>query len=315
MLRYIGLRLISILPVAGVVVVIVFLLLHLAPGDPAALIAGENATAEQIAQVRERLRLDEPLYVQFGIWLADLAEFNLGRSVFSDMPVTRLIGQRIEPTLMLAATTTVLTVLFAVPLGVLAAWRARTLADRGVILLSVAGFSVPVFVIGYALVYVFSIKLQWLPVQGYKPLSDGLWQCLRHLVLPSIALALVLSALVARVTRAAMLEILDEDYIRTARAKGARMPRVLLLHALKNAGVPVMTVIGIGVASLIGGVVVTESVFNIPGMGRLTIDAILRRDYPVVQGVMLVFAGILILVNLVVDLSYALFDPRVRYQA
>lgn len=313
MVRYILLRILSVIPIACAVILVVFLLLHLAPGDPAALIAGDGATLDQIERMRQRLRLDDPLHVQFGIWLGDLAAFNLGRSVFSDMPVTRLIGQRIEPTLMLAAATMTLTILFAVPLGVIAAHRARTAVDRGIILFSVAGFSIPVFVVGYALIYVFSIKLQWLPVQGYRPLADGLLQCLRYLVLPSIALAMLFSALVARVTRAAMLEILDEDYIRTAKAKGARTPRVLLLHALKNAGVPVMTVIGIGIASLIGGVVVTESVFNIPGMGRLTIDAILRRDYPVVQGVMLVFAFILIIINLLVDLSYALFDPRIRY--
>lgn len=313
MLGYIAYRLLSTIPVVGVVVVVIFLLLHLAPGDPAALIAGEGASMEQIELVRQRLHLDEPLYVQFGMWVAQVATLDLGQSVFSELPVSRLIGQRIEPTLMLAATTMLLTILVAVPLGVLAAWRARTTVDRGVVVLSVVGFSVPVFVIGYALIYVFAVKLRWLPVQGYKPLADGLFVCLRHLILPSVALTLVFTALVARVTRAAMLEILDDDYIRTARAKGARTPRVLLLHALKNAGVPVMTVIGIGFAALVGGVVVTESVFNIPGMGRLTIDAILHRDYPVVQGVMLAFSLALIVINLLVDLSYALFDPRIRY--
>ena len=313
MLRYVALRLLAVIPVVAVVVVGVFLLLHLAPGDPAAMIAGEGATAEQIALVRARLYLDEPLYVQFGIWLSSLASLDLGQSVFSELPVTRLIGQRIEPTLMLALTTTILTILYAVPLGVVAAWRARTAVDRGVIGLSVFGFSVPVFIIGYVLIYVFALKLRWLPVQGYKPLSAGLLDCVRTLVLPSVALALVFGALLARVTRAAMLEILDEDYVRTARAKGAGTPRVLLLHALKNAGVPIVTVIGIGFAALIGGVVVTESVFNIPGVGRLTVDAILHRDYPVVQGMLLVFSGMLIAVNLVVDLSYGLFDPRIRY--
>ena len=313
MLRYIAIRLLSVVPVVGVVVVVIFLLLHLAPGDPAAMIAGESASIEQIDRVRKELRLDEPLHVQFAIWMTNLASFDLGRSVFYGLPVTQLIGQRIEPTLMLATTTMTLTILFAVPLGVIAAWRARTGVDRAVIMLSVASFSTPVFIVGYVLIYIFAIQLQWLPVQGYRPLSGGLGPCLRHLILPSTALALVFSALVSRVTRAAMLEILDEDYIRTARAKGARMPRVLLLHALKNAGVPIMTVIGIGFAALIGGVVVTESVFNIPGMGRLTIDAILQRDYPVVQGVMLTFSIVLIAINLLVDLSYSLFDPRIRY--
>lgn len=313
MFRYVALRLMSVVPVIALVVVIVFLLLHLAPGDPATLVAGENASPEQVALVRLRLHLDEPFLTQFWLWVRHLAVLDLGNSIFSNQPVTKLIGQRIEPTLMLAITTTLLTVLFAVPAGVFAAWKANSAADRGVMVMSVAGFSVPVFVLGYALIYLFAIKLHWLPVQGYKPLAAGLWPCLRGLVLPSIALAMVFSALVSRVTRAAMLDILSEDYIRTAQAKGAGTPRVLLLHALKNAGVPIMTVIGIGFAGLIGGVVVTESVFNIPGMGRLTVDAIMHRDYPVVQGVMLTFSAVLIGINLLVDLSYSLFDPRIRY--
>lgn len=313
MLKYLGFRLASVVPIVAFVVVVVFSLLHLAPGDPAALVAGENASPEQVALIRQRLHLDDPLYVQFGQWLAHLAELDLGRSIFSNQPVAKLIGQRIEPTLLLALLTTLLTILFAVPAGVVAAWRARSWVDRGVMAMSVSGFSVPVFVIGYGLIYLFSIKLMWFPVQGYKPLAAGLGECLRSLFLPSVALALVFSALVARVTRAAMLEILNEGYVRTARAKGAKPPRVLLLHALKNAGVPVVTVLGIGFAALLGGVVVTESVFNIPGMGRLTVDAIVHRDYPIVQGVMLVFALVLIAINLLVDLSYALFDPRIRY--
>jgi len=313
MLKYVGVRVLAVLPVVALVVVIVFLLLHLAPGDPAALVAGENASPEQVALIRQRLHLDEPILTQFWLWVRHLALLDLGNSIFSNQPVTKLIAQRIEPTLMLAATTTLLTVAFAVPAGVIAAWKNNTPVDRGVMVMSVAGFSVPVFVLGYALMYVFSIKLHWLPVQGYKPLAVGFWACLRSLVLPSIALALVFSALVARVTRAAMLDILSEDYIRTAAAKGARTPRVLLMHALKNAGVPIVTVIGIGFAGLIGGVVVTESVFNIPGIGRLTVDAIAHRDYPVVQGVILAFSGVLIGINLLVDLSYSLFDPRIRY--
>ncbi len=314
MLKYVGLRLVAVIPVVAFVVVAVFLLLHLAPGDPAALIAGENASPQQVALIRARLHLDEPLLAQFWMWLAHLGTLDLGNSIFSNQPVARLIAQRIEPTLMLAIATTVLTVLFAVPAGVFAAWKSGSTLDRGVMLMSVSGFSIPVFVIGYALIYVFAIQLHWLPVQGYKPLAGGLWPCLRSLLLPSIALALLFSALVARVARATVLEILSEDYIRTAQAKGARTPRVLLLHALKNAGVPIVTVIGLGFASLIGGMVVTESVFNIPGMGRLTVDAIMHRDYPVVQGVMLTFSVVLIVVNLLVDLSYSLFDPRIRYR-
>ena len=313
MLRYVVLRLLSAIPVMAVVVVVVFLLLHLAPGDPAAMVAGDVASPGQIALIRAHLRLDEPLPVQFGIWLGHLLSLDLGTSVFSDLPVTRLIGQRIEPTLMLALITTVLATLYAVPLGILAAWRARTAVDRSVIGLSIAGFSIPVFIIGYALMYVFALKLGWLPVQGYRPLSEGVLECLRTLVLPSTALAVVFGAILSRVTRAAMLEVLEEDFIRTARAKGAGTVRILVAHALRNAGMPVVTIIGIGFASLIGGVVVTESVFNIPGIGRLTVEAILHRDYPVVQGTLLVFSGALVIVNLLVDLAYGGLDPRVRY--
>lgn len=313
MLQYMGKRFLTLVPLVAFVVIVVFLLLHLAPGDPAALVAGENATPEQIQKIRVELHLDEPLYIQFGLWVKNLASFDLGVSVFSHQPVTRLIGHRIEPTVMLAVMTTILTVLLAIPMGVFAALRVGTWMDRFVSVFSVFGFSVPVFVIGYSLMYVFAIELHWLPVQGYKPLADGIWGSIRSLILPSVSLALLFCALVARVTRATMLEILNEDYIRTARAKGARTFRVVLLHGLKNAGPPIMTVIGIGFAGLIGGVVVTESVFNIPGMGRLTIDAILHRDYPVVQGVMLVFSIMLIVINLLVDLSYSLFNPQIKY--
>ena len=226
--------------------------------------------------------------------------------------MTRLIAQRVEPTIVLALTTLLLTVAIAVPLGVVAAWRANGWVDRGIMAFAVLGFSVPVFAIGYLLVYFFAVKLRWFPVQGYKALSDGLLATLHSVTLPSISLALVFAALIARVTRASMLEVLNENYIRTARAKGLGMFRTLVVHALKSSGVPVVTVIGIGLATLVGGVVVTESVFNIPGIGRLTVDAITRRDYPVVQGVILFFSVTLIVINLLVDLTYPLFDPRVR---
>jgi peptide/nickel transport system permease protein len=313
MLRYVALRLISTVPVLAFVLLLAFFLLHLAPGDPAALIAGDSATPAQVDAIRAQLHLNEPLSTQLWIWLVDLAHFDLGRSVFSNLPVTDLIMQRIEPTLMLAISTTILAVLIAVPLGVIAAYRARTGIDRAVIGLAVAGYSVPVFVIGYCLVFVFAVRLHWLPVQGYQPLSGGIAGTLRSLALPTVALALLYIGLIARVTRATMLEVLDEDYIRTARAKGALTLRIVGIHALKNAGPPVVTVIGIGFASLIGGVVVTETVFNIPGLGRLTAEAVLRRDYPLVQGVLLTFAVMLVLINLVVDLTYPLFDPRIRY--
>lgn len=312
MARFLFWRLLSTIPVMLTVLVVIFLLIHIGPGDPAAALGGDSATPEQIAQIRERLHLDQPLPVQFLIYLRQLASLDLGVSVFSNKPVTELILQRAEPTFMLALCTTLLAVIVAVPAGTYAARRAGKVGDYVIMGLSVLAFSVPVFVIGYLLMQFFAIQLRWLPVQGYKPLSAGLWACLQSLALPTLALTCLFAALVARITRATMLDVLAQDYIRTARAKGAGNMRILFVHALKNIGVPVITVVGTSFATLLGGVVVTESVFNIPGAGRLTVEAILTRDYPVVQGVMLVFAVILVLVNLLVDLSYSLFDPRVQ---
>ncbi|WP_319529707.1 ABC transporter permease [uncultured Cohaesibacter sp.] len=312
MFRYIAGRILAAIPIICLVAIFIFSLVHLTPGDPALLLAGDNASTEQVEAIRERLHLDQPLIVQFGIWAGDALQLDLGDSIYSGQPVSRLIAQRLEPSMMLAIVTLTLTVLIAIPLGVVAAWRANGFLDRAIMGFAVLGFSVPVFAIAYMLVYVFAVKLRWFPVQGYKPLSDGVLTTLHSLALPSFALALVFAALIARVTRAAMLEALSENFTRTARAKGLGVFRILVVHALKSAGVPVVTVVGIGFAALVGGMVVTESVFNIPGVGRLTVDAITRRDYPLVQGVILFFSALLILINLVVDLSYALFDPRVR---
>jgi peptide/nickel transport system permease protein len=263
--------------------------------------------------VRAKLGLDRPVLEQFVLWLYRLAQGDLGVSIFSNLPVTRLIAQRIEPTLALTLSTLLVAVCLAIPLGVLAAWKARSLSDRVVMAFAVLGFATPTFLVGYGLIFVFSVKLGWLPVQGYRPISEGFGPFVETLILPSLALGMAYMALIARITRAAMLEVLSEDYIRTANAKGLTTRRVLMLHALKNASVPIVTVIGIGIALLISGVVITETVFNIPGLGRLTVDAVLKRDYPIVQGLILVFAGVKVLVNLVVDLSYAALDPRIRY--
>ena len=313
MLAYVARRLASTVVVMAIVGVFVFMLLHLSPGDHAAIIAGDNATPEQIAGIRRRLGLEDPLPVQFLRWSAAVLSGDLGISIFSNEPVMKLIGQRIEPTLSLALTTLVVAVTLAVSFGVMAAWRAGSFVDRALMVVSVAGFSVPVFVVGYLLIYVFAIWLRWLPVQGYAPIAGGLWPWLERLILPSITLGLAYVALIARITRASMLEVLAEDYIRTARAKGVATRPMLLKHALKNAGVPIDTVIGIGVALLIGGVVITETVFNIPGVGRLVVDAISKRDYPIIQGVILLFSGVYVLVNLAVDLAYTVLDPRIRY--
>lgn len=312
MLRYAAARLLAGIPTLFLVSVFIFSLIHLTPGDPAVLLAGDNATPEQVDAIRSRLNLDLPLWQQFGIWFGDMLQLDLGASVYSGKPVTELIGQRIEPTLVLSVVTMIVTLLIAIPLGAVAAWHANSAIDRLAMGFAVIGFSVPVFAIAYVLVYFFAVRWRIFPVQGYKWLSDGVLSCLHSVTLPSIALALVFSALIARVTRASVLDVLGENYIRTAHAKGLAAPRILFVHALNSAGVPVITVVGIGFATLIGGVVVTESVFNIPGIGRLTVDAITRRDYPVIQGVILFFSVALIGINLAVDLAYALIDPRVR---
>ncbi|MGF7055794.1 peptide/nickel transport system permease protein [Bosea sp. OAE752] len=313
MLAYIVKRILATIPVMLVVALTVFSLLFLAPGDPATMIAGDQASAADIDRIRQSLGLDQSFLVQFGSWLWRLAHFDLGNSVFTGQPVTSLMAERVGPTLSVMLLTLILSIAIAVPLGVVAAWKSGSWIDRAIMSVSVVGFSVPLFVVGYILAWVFALKLQWLPPQGYTPLSEGVWPWLQRLILPAITLGFVYIVLIARITRASMLEVLQQDYVRTARAKGLGPRKVLFLHALKNGAVPVITVIGIGFAALIGGTVVTETVFTIPGMGRLTVDAILRRDYPVIQGLVLVFSFVYVLVNLAVDLIYTLVDPRIRY--
>jgi peptide/nickel transport system permease protein len=317
MLRFLTQRLLALIPVLLVVAVVVFLILRLTPGDPAAVIAGNSATVDDIERIREQLGLTKPILAQFWIWFSGVLQGDLGFSFFQNKPVIELIAQRLEPTLSLAAGTMLLSVLIAVPLGTLAAWRMGGWLDRLLSGFAVAGFSIPVFVVAYVLIYVFAIQLHWLPVQGYRRLfgaggtSIGAWAY--QLVLPWLSLATIYVALIARVTRASVSEALTEDYIRTARAKGLQESAVLLRHALANAAVPIVTVIGLGVALLIGGVVVTETVYAIPGLGSLTVDAVLNRDFPVIQGVVLFFSVLYVLVNLAVDISYLFLDPRIRY--
>lgn len=314
MLNYVLVRILSTIPVMGVVALFVFILLRLAPGDPAAVIAGDYATAEDVERIRQQLGLSDPILIQFFRWLGGLLQGDLGTSIFSNQPVSLLISQRLEPTLLLAFTTIVFSVLVAVPMGTIAAYRSGHLIDRIVMFFSVGGFSIPVFVLGYILIYVFSMTLKILPVQGYKsPFEEGLGLFLAHITLPTLTLSVIFIALISRMTRASVMEVLEEDYIRTARAKGQSEYKVLLSHALRNAAVPIATVIGIGIALLIGGVVVTESVYNIPGLGRLVLDAVLARDYPIIQGLMLFFSLIYIFINLIIDLCYTFLDPRIRY--
>jgi peptide/nickel transport system permease protein len=313
MLAYIIRRILATIPVMAVVALFVFSLLYIAPGDPAAVIAGDQATPADVERIRQSLGLDRPFAIRFGEWVWQILHADLGTSIFTNLPVAAMIAQRIEPTLSLMAVTLIFSVSIAVPIGVMAAWKADTIIDRAIMTFAVLGFSVPVFVIGYLLAYIFALRLDWLPVQGYTPLSEGLWPWLENLILPALALGCVYVALIARITRAAMLEVLQQDYIRTARAKGTGQTTILFVHALKNAAVPIVTVIGIGIALLIGGAVVTETVFAIPGVGRLTVDAILRRDYPVIQGIVLLFSFVYVFINLLIDLLYTVLDPRIRY--
>jgi peptide/nickel transport system permease protein len=313
MTAYIVRRLLAVLPVMATVAVFVFFLLRLTPGDPAAIIAGEDATAEAINGVREKLGLNRPVLEQFALWLGRIVQGDLGTSIFSNLPVSRLILQRVEPTLALTLSTLVVAVCLAIPIGVIAAWKTHKWPDRAVMVFAVLGFALPGFLVAYVLIYIFAVQLNWLPVQGYRPIGEGFWPFLEGLILPSFALGVTYMALIARITRASMLEVLSQDYIRTANSKGLQTRRVLLLHALKNAGVPIITVIGLGIALLISGVVITETVFNIPGLGRLTVDAVLKHDYPIVQGLIIVFAGVKVIVNLAIDISYVFLDPRIRY--
>ena len=313
MLAYFLRRVLATIPVVLMVALFVFSLLYIAPGDPAAIITGDQATPADVDRIREGLGLDRPFLIRFFDWLWGVARGDLGVSIFTNLPVSHMIRQRIEPTVSLMILTLILSLSTAIPMGVIAAWKHGTLIDRFVMMLAVFGFSTPVFVVGYLLAYIFALQLDWLPVQGFTSISQGLGPFLRNLILPAVALGLIYMALIARITRATMLDVLSQDYVRTAKAKGVAQKGILFVHALKNAAVPIVTIVGIGFAALIGGAVVTESVFAIPGLGRLTVDAILRRDYPVIQGVVLLFSFIYVLVNLAVDLLYTVFDPRIRY--
>lgn len=313
MLAYIARRILTTVPVVVMVAIVIFALLRLTPGDPAAVIAGDDASPAQLEAIRTQMGLNLPIYEQFFQWTGNLLQGNLGTSLLSNTPVTALIADRMGPTIALAIATLSFTLLIAIPIGVTAAWRHGKITDRFVMILSVLGFSIPTFVVGYILIYIFSMKLGWFPVQGYRDLDSGFYEFARRLTLPTIALSTVYTALIARITRSSVIEVMNEDFVRTARAKGVKESTVLLRHALRNAAVPIVTVVGIGAASLIGGVVVTESVFNIPGLGRLVVEAVLARDYPIIQGVILLFSLTYIVINLIVDVLYTVFDPRITY--
>ncbi|WP_241082026.1 ABC transporter permease [Achromobacter xylosoxidans] len=313
MLAYIVRRLLATIPIIIIVAILIFAMLRLTPGDPATIIAGDDASAVQLENIRSSMGLDKPISIQLLVWCSQLLQGDLGVSLISGNPVTAMIHDRIGPTIALSLLTIVLTLTVAIPLGISAAWNQGRFLDRWIMGGSVVGFSVPTFVISYVLIYIFSIKLGWFPVQGYRPLTDGFSSFILRLILPACALSAVYVALIARITRSSIIEVMNEDFIRTARAKGALERNVFLRHALRNAAVPIVTIVGIAIGSLLSGVVVTESVFNLPGLGRLVVEAVLARDYPVIQGLILLFSLLFILINLVVDLLYTVFDPRIRY--
>jgi peptide/nickel transport system permease protein len=307
-------RVLAVIPVMVVVATIAFVLIHLAPGDPAHVIAGPDATQEDVAKIRRQLGLDESLPVQLVRFYGRLLTGDLGTSIFLRRPVLEAVLDRLEPTLLLTLWGTLIAVLVGVPTGVISARYHNSLIDQSFMGVALIALSVPNFLLGLLMILCFGVWLGWLPVAGYVPLESGLWRHLRSIVMPCLALGLVQSAFIARITRSSMLDVLREQYILAGRAKGLSEPNVVYRHALKNAIIPTLTVIGINIALLIGGAVVIETVFNIPGVGRLIISAVLRRDYPVIQGVVLLIAVAYTMVNLAVDLAYLALDPRIRYR-
>jgi peptide/nickel transport system permease protein len=291
----------------------VFLLLYLTPGDPVSVILGPDASPQQVAELRQRLGLDQPVLVQVVRWFGRLLVGDLGQSIYLNRPVLQTLLERAEPTLMLTLLATLFAILLGLPIGIVSATRAGSWADLGAMLVAMGGISMPSFWVGLNLIFVFAVVLGVFPVAGYQPLSRGLWENLRYLALPAVTLGFAQAALLARMSRSMMLDVLREDYVRTARAKGLAERTVVLVHALKNAMVPLVTVMGLTFAILMGGAVITEQVFNIPGLGRLLVQSVLRRDYPVVQGIVLVIAFNYVAINLLVDILYGFFDPRVRH--
>ena len=310
---YILRRILATIPVMLIVAVLVFVLLQVAPGDPADLLSNENTPEDQVEKIRARMGLDRPIPVQLFFWLRNLLQGDLGNSVFSNKPVTGLLAQRAIPTISLAVLIEIVAIGLGVPLGTIAAWKQGSLFDRAIMVFASLSFAVPGFFLGFIVIWVFALKFPILPAGGYVPPSEDLFTFFKHLVLPSVAAGLIVMALITRMTRSSVLEVLREDYVRTARAKGLSENAVLIRHALKNAALPIITVIGLGLAGLLSGVVVIEQVFAIPGFGRLMVDGIVKRDYPIIQGAILVTAAIFVLVNLIIDASYALFDPKIRY--
>lgn len=314
MAKYVVGRLISLLPVLLVVGVTSFLLIHLTPGDPAAAMLGPAATTEQIEELRHQMGLDKPLLMQFIVWIGGVLRGDLGTSYYLARPVLTVINDRIPVTLTLAIAAQILALGIALPAGILSAIKQNSLWDRGAMIVALLGVSMPNFWLALNLVLLFAVAIPWFPVQGYVALNEGLWDSLRHLFLPAVSLGFMQAALIARMTRSSMLDVLRSDFVRTARAKGLAERIVINKHALKNAINPILTAAGVSFVVLLGGAVVIETVFGYPGVGRLVVDSVMRRDYPVIQGAVLYIAAMNVFVNLVVDIMYVYFDPRLRYE-
>jgi peptide/nickel transport system permease protein len=310
---YIIRRLIMLIPVMLIVGIVVFMLIHITPGDPAAVMLGDRATGEQIEQLRESMGLNEPLAVQFVEWFSNALRLDFGDSFFLDMPVTEALRERAQPTLLLTTYALLIEILIGVPCGVIAAIRRNSILDRFLMVLSIAGAAIPTFFLGIVLILIFAVELQWLPSGGYVPIQEDPQEHFKSMILPAFCLGFSAAGLLARLVRSSMLDVMRDDYIRTAMAKGLRFRKVITGHALRNALIPAVTVIGYSMGALLGGAVVTETVFTIPGMGRLVVQSIARRDYPLIQGAIMLTAGIYVLVNLLVDILYVYIDPRIRY--
>jgi peptide/nickel transport system permease protein len=313
MRAYLAARLLSLIPVLLVVAVVIFLLIRLTPGDPARVLAGEDATPEQIRLLRQDMGLEGPLPIQFARWLGRAVQGDLGRSLFNRFPVRRIIGQHVGPTLMLSGMAVAVALCIGIPLGVISAVYRNSWWDQAGLALAMLGAAVPTFWLGLSLIVVFAVNLGWLPSSGFRPLSEGVLRSLGYLILPALTLGVPSSALIIRFVRSSLLDVIATDYVRTARAKGLGERLVIFRHAFRNALVPILTVVGLTFAALMGGAVVTETVFAIPGIGQLVVQSVLRRDYPVIQGVTLVVATSYVMINLLVDLLYFVVDPRVKY--
>jgi peptide/nickel transport system permease protein len=309
---YIIKRLLSTLPILAVVAIVVFFIIHITPGDPASVMLGEEAGEQEKTELRKQLGLDLPIAVQFVNWLLSVLRGDLGDSYFSKESVTKAFWEHLGPTFSLALLAQIIAILIAIPIGVMAARKRGTIVDQTVMGVSLLGISLPSFLLGLFLILLFSVQLKWLPVAGYKPLAAGLWNHLRYLILPSLALGFMQAALIARMTRSSMLDILSDNYIKTARAKGLKEKVVIYKHAFRNAFIPILTVIGQTFGGLVTGAAVVETVFNIPGIGQLIITSVERRDYAVIQGTVLLITVTYVFLNLIIDLLYGIIDPRVR---